>query len=115
MPRGVDIQIIEYHNGEPMHYYDGILECASTLHCSPELIKGLIFTGQAFPYLEEKVTFDIHAECKCHIERRPRSLCKATRYYMFDIVDDSKGEERRDIERSDEGKDTKHITGNYTV
>lgn len=108
MARGVDVQIIEYHNGKPMHIHDGLQECATNFHCHTELIKGLIFTGQAFPYLDGNITFDIHPECKCHIERRPRSLCKATRYYMFDIVDDSRGEgEKREeiIEKGDEGEE----------
>ena len=104
MARGVDVQIIEYHNGKPMHIHDGLQECATNFHCHTELIKGLIFTGQSFPYLDGNITFDIHPECKCHIERRPRSLCKATRYYMFDIIEDRKGEERGDTEGSNKGR-----------
>lgn len=81
-----DIQIIEYHNGKPMHFYVGLQECASNFHCHTELIKGLIFTGQAFPYLEEKITFDIHPSSNCHIERNRDP--KHSRYYRFDIVRD---------------------------
>ncbi len=96
MPQGTDIQIIEYHNGKPMHFYDGLQECASNFHCHTELIKGLIYTGQAFPYLEENITFDIHPSSNCHIERnRDNSTVsgKPTRYYKFDIVkDEEKGE-----------------------
>ncbi len=93
MPQVRDISIIEYHNGKPMHFYDGLQECATNFHCHTELIKGLIFTGQAFPYLDGNITFDIHPECKCHIERRARALCKGPRFYMFDVIEDSKKEQ----------------------
>ncbi len=95
MPQRTDIQIIEYHNGKPMHFYDGLQECASNFHCHTELIKGLIYTGQAFPYLEENITFDIHPSSNCHIERnRDAAGGSPTRYYKFDIVKDNleKGE-----------------------
>lgn len=115
---GIDIQIIEYHNGKPMHFYDGLQECATAFHCHTELIKGLIFTGQAFPYLEESITFDIHPSCNCRIVRSRKeqlhqkntnsnnnSSKKSTRYYTFDIIgnDDEKVEKGGEtIERRDE-------------
>ncbi len=94
MPQATkDISIIEYHNGKPMHCYDGLQECASNFHCHVELIKGLIFTGQPFPYFEDNITFDLHPDCRCRIERRERSLCKGPRYYLFDVIEDSKKEQ----------------------
>lgn len=87
MARGQDVPVIEYHNGKPMHYYDGIRECAANFHCHVELIKGLIFTGQAFPYLEEKITFDIHPSSHYHIERNRDA--EGNRYYCFNVVKDN--------------------------
>ncbi len=89
MAKGQDIQIIEYRNGKPMHIY-GLQECASNYHCHTELIKGLIYTGQAFPYSTESITFDIHPKSPYHIEEAQMNQNKRdkSRYYMYDIVKD---------------------------
>lgn len=103
---GIDIQIIEYHNGKPMHFYDGLQECATAFHCHTELIKGLIFTGQAFPYLEESITFDIHPSCNCRIVRRKKKkdaeVVKSTRYYTFDIIGNNEDEKVEKVEKGGE-------------
>ena len=126
---GIDIQIIEYHNGKPMHFYDGLQECATAFHCHTELIKGLIFTGQAFPYLEESITFDIHPSCNCRIVRRKKtdghqnnqnhnqnhnnsdndgngsgstSARKTTRYYTFDIIGNDDEGDGKEVEKGGE-------------
>lgn len=99
---GQDICIIEYHNGKPMHQYDGLQECASNFHCHTELIKGLIYTGQAFPYLEENITFDFAPQCKYDVKRREQTSSRSasTRYYLFDVVrtDDKPRRRRKNID-----------------
>ncbi len=105
---GIDIQIIEYHNGKPMHFYDGLQECATAFHCHTELIKGLIYTGQAFPYLEESITFDIHPSCNCRIVRRKKKKdaeVKSTRYYTFDIIGNNNNNEDEKGGETTEGRD----------
>ena len=93
MPQVRDISIIEYHNGKPMHCYDGLQECASNFHCHIELIKGLIFTGNPFPYSDENITFDIHPSCRYRVERKPQEQCRGPRYYMYDLIEEKQNEE----------------------
>lgn len=108
-----DIRVIEFHNGKPMHSYDGLQECATAFHCHMELIKGLIYTGQPFPYLEGSITFDIHPACNCRIVRGRAEPStdgngrkKARKYYTFDIVsnNDEEGEEGESMRGGEEGK-----------
>lgn len=78
------IDVIEFRNGKATHLYYGIEATAYAFHCSPELIKGLIYTGQPFPYENDIVTFDLAPNCKYHIEPKNTS----DRKYAYKVCED---------------------------
>lgn len=55
------INVIEFRNGKATHSYHGIEEMAYAFHCSPELIKDLIYTSQPFPFENDVVSFHIES------------------------------------------------------
>lgn len=89
------IEVIEFRNGKATHLYYGIEETAYAFHCSPELIKGLIYTGQPFPYENDVVTFDLAPYCNYHIE--PKDTSNRRRAYKVCLDENKIKKERMEI------------------
>ena len=66
MSERINIQIIEFVGGRPMHTWYGVRECAYYHHVHPDTLKELIFNGNPLPGSSagSLITFDLASECK---------------------------------------------------
>lgn len=63
MPKGIDIYVREYVNGEARHLWMGLQECAWHHHIHPLRLKELIMTGFPLnPREREEITFDVDVD-----------------------------------------------------